>query len=1244
MLRRIPKLALWSVASLVLAALLALGVLLYSEAGLRYALRMLPEQIGQSRIKVTDVRGTLAGGLTAAYVELSHPRTTIKVKNLRARLAVLPLLWRSIDVRDATIDDAFVQVYSVKRPRRAPRFLPPFIRIRVEGARLRTAALVATNGKRFDLTDIEASGSVAHKTIRLYDSRVKMQDLVGTGQMVIGAADVTELSGETRWVFSPADQPIWTASIDASGDLAKLELDAFISAPFRARFKGSADALNSSAWRWGGKGLIEELDLRAWGGGSLLGKITAQLDINGNREGFVSTGPLQSAGLNVGDFLTRFEGSYANRVITTRRLSIVHRASGASVDGIGAIGIESGGPRLILAGAWKNFRWPLLGSVPGVRSAAGQYRLDGIWPYQLNLSGPVQVADFPPLQTQVTGLLGKDKLHINSGNIELLGGSASFQGDAAWSPAERWQLVGKAVNLDTSKLRSALPGRIAFDYEANGQGYGGSENLDAAFRNLSGRVRGAAARGSGRVLRRGDAWEFEQVKLAAGGLLLDVDGRIAPAARDLRFLLVASDLAVLAQGSRGQLRMAGSWRGPDTEPLIQVEATGRGIDFGGAKAGDLRASINLDTRPKKRSIVDVRATEVNFLGRDFQRVSFDLAGNAEANTTKFEAQFGAATLRALADGAFSQGVWRGRWRTLQIDDRKDLHLKLTEPAAIAIDLNGGNFERFCVRGEAAQICPRGTWDADGWRVNLNARDLPLAALTAGLTARTIYEGTIGGELDVAATGGPATGTLQASLRDARLRRMRPRGREDVLALGNGDVSVVASLETVRGTLKLDAGQLGFVDATVDATRRDNAAGLNIDSWPMRASIRGESRTISFLSTLSQDIDRVGGKLKVDLGLGGTIGAPRADGELVLTEGELDLHAINLAVRKLSALARIDANRLVFESDSTVGDGRLAAGGNLYWEEGQLHGELRLKGANLLAVNVPEARILASPDVVFKMDGRRIEVNGEVRLPFARIVPTDLAGAVLTSSDEVLADAPVAEKSSQTQLIANVRMTLGEQVNIDTFGLSGRLTGSIVTRSASDGSTHATGELNVAEGKYAAFGRRLDIEKGKLQFLGGLISDPAVDIRATKQYPDVVAGVNVRGTLRAPRMTFFSTPSLPQSQIVSLILAGGSIDSAQSDTRAGATRDALLAQGSAILAQQIGSRVGVDDVSIEQNLDNSTALVLGKYLSPRLYVSYGISLAESINTIKMRYALGDRWTIRTEAGKERSAELVYTIEK
>ena len=66
-----------------------------------------------------------------------------------------------------------------------------------------------------------------------------------------------------------------------------------------------------------------------------------------------------------------------------------------------------------------------------------------------------------------------------------------------------------------------------------------------------------------------------------------------------------------------------------------------------------------------------------------------------------------------------------------------------------------------------------------------------------------------------------------------------------------------------------------------------------------------------------------------------------------------------------------------------------------------------------------------------------------------------------------------------------------------------------------------------DGQYTALARKLDIERGRLIFNGGLLADPAVDIRAIKVFPDVKAGVNVRGSLREPRLKFFSDPSIPQ---------------------------------------------------------------------------------------------------------------------
>ncbi len=152
---------------------------------------------------------------------------------------------------------------------------------------------------------------------------------------------------------------------------------------------------------------------------------------------------------------------------------------------------------------------------------------------------------------------------------------------------------------------------------------------------------------------------------------------------------------------------------------------------------------------------------------------------------------------------------------------------------------------------------------------------------------------------------------------------------------------------------------------------------------------------------------------------------------------------------------------------------------------------------------------------------------------------------------------------------------------------------------------------MAEGSYTAYARRLDIQRGRLIFTGGAIDDPGIDVRAQKQFPDVTAGVNVRGTLLQPHMSFFSDPPLPQSQIVSLILAGGSLNSAQNSSNA-ATRPG----GGAARCRSSAPRVGLPDVSLETDpVANETSLVLGRYLSPRLYVSYGVSLTETAERLQ-----------------------------
>jgi translocation and assembly module TamB len=357
----------------------------------------------------------------------------------------------------------------------------------------------------------------------------------------------------------------------------------------------------------------------------------------------------------------------------------------------------------------------------------------------------------------------------------------------------------------------------------------------------------------------------------------------------------------------------------------------------------------------------------------------------------------------------------------------------------------------------------------------------------------------------------------------------------------------------------------------------------------------------------------------------------------LAGGELDLYQVNLGLRQVTLEAHLTDGGLDFTGSAHAGAGSASAGGHLEWHNLLPYGKLHLEGTNLRVSDTPEAQIDASPNLAFAIDGRRIEVTGTVTVPHAKIQPKDITNAVRTSPDEVIVGEGSQNPAERFEVMSTITLTLGDKVAVDASGLTGRLTGSVTIKSGYDAITRASGELSVADGKYLAYARKLDIQRGRLIFTGGAIDNPGVDLRAQKEFPDVTAGVNVRGTLQQPRMSFFSDPPLPQSQIVSLILSGGSSQATASN--------AALGQGAALLAAQVGSRVGLPDVSLETDpLANETSLVLGRYLTPRLYVSYGVSLTETLNTMKLRYTLGDHWVVRTELGTARGADLVFSITK
>ena len=720
---------------------------------------------------------------------------------------MLPLLWQTIEVEDGRVGYAWVAIHARKTPppKRTPRFLPAFLSVEIPGAEVDRATLVAINGTVLEFSDVSAAGAIRSRTIRFYRAGARLADLRFDAIGLLTAANPMQIEASSRVSYTPQGLPRWVMNGDLDGDLAAIGVTGELTQPFRATLsEGVLKALGG--WGFTGKAHVFDLDLRAFGAGPLLGKISGDLELGLDRQGYRASGTLDSSGLRAGAFNVGFDGSYARRVLTARRIVLVHRGSGARVEAAGDIGIVPNGPRLGLAGRWQDFRWPLSGAEPVVRSAEGSFRLGDVWPYALQLEGPVEPVPLgiAPLPLKMSGRLAKNRVIVESAELQVFDGVARGGGEAAWSPVERWGFGGGVTALNPVHLRPDLPGKLDFRFAARGEGYGGG-TLDVDIRELRGVVRGTAARGSGSVGLRGDTWSFAKVDVVAGGVRANLDGTLSPAARDLTFRLDASDLSVLAPQSRGTLRARGTLR---RHP--------RGAGAGARCARQRHRAPGHRDRPRRgrRRLRPARRPQVDG-ARQRQRAEGarprDRARRADARRPVGEARAGGrgplrrascSTRAPTAASPTAPGAAAGSELDLQVGEQ--VELALDGNLEMTVSTTSGSIPGFCLRDRRkadseARLCAGGDWDPRDWQGQLDATALPLATLTAGLSPQVRYEGTVDVTARGSASGGaPPVGTLRADLTGAQLRHRRNNGKEDLIKLGSGLVTATATRRRDRG--------------------------------------------------------------------------------------------------------------------------------------------------------------------------------------------------------------------------------------------------------------------------------------------------------------------------------------------------------------------------------------------------------------------------------------------------------------
>ena len=444
--------------------------------------------------------------------------------------------------------------------------------------------------------------------------------------------------------------------------------------------------------------------------------------------------------------------------------------------------------------------------------------------------------------------------------------------------------------------------------------------------------------------------------------------------------------------------------------------------------------------------------------------------------------------------------------------------------------------------------------------------------------------------------------------------------------------------------------------------------------PLSGTLRLNMADINFVGPVSHYTTMPSGAVAADFVAGGTPIHPRLTGKVTMPDnGQVEITSSGIDIKDVridavigADLAGLLAFRPSTEERRTGGEDGLTLDLTVHGSSGPGHatavgvlkfpwaapffGDFSLVGNDCEIFRRPEYRIRGNPDVRMFFNRTHGKLTGAVAVTSAEIAPEQIQDSVGASSDLVIADEK--EESPGWRFLTDLRIDLGDQVRFTGYGLTGLLRGNLLVKTDESGHFMGQGALQLADGGFTIYGRRLQIERGRLSFNGGAIDDPLLDARAQKQVltkgagvHEIVVGVDVSGSAHDPEFQLFSSEPLGDREILTYLLSGTSASNDAPD-------ESLLSSAAKALglddqANLLGGMGLFDEVSLERNeTDNSMSLMVGKRLTDDLFIGYDQNfVGDGSGAFKIRYNLGRGFMVETRSsGSISSADLFYSFEK
>ncbi len=1230
--------------------------LLYTTEGLDLLLRQLGH-LQTVRIEVTGTHGVLAGPLSADRIVVDHEAVHIEARRLRLHPRWGGALTGLVSIDGVSIGDVAITLKErEKQPESETHFLPAWLRLAIPDFNADNVSLTLASGTRYAVRRVQGTARITRWRIDVEPFAV--DDPLGrlAGEVFLRGTNPLGLRGKVDGHWQMPDARTYRFSAEVRGDLHRLGTDFKLAQPAQLSFAGNLLDL-SEQLKVSGVVRMTNFDGAPWVPAGTLPALSGSLGLITKGASVAAGGTLTSPAIDGGQVRIRGRGGWHDETldVSTLRIWLPRLQMALTTKGTVTFGDKS--PTLALAGEWEKLRWPLSGDAT-VESIKGAYTIGGATPYRFTIKGDVRGPAIPAADFTAAGSLDSRQLLLDRVDGAVMKGTLQGSGQLTWSGDQAWQFRIAGKGLDVSQVRPEVQGRVSVAGSIAGQGFGEAAPWTARIASMSGTLFDRALTGRGEISHRGGAFELKDVRISNGTSNVDVNG-VYGEVMDLRWDANLQSLAIVAPGMTGKLVSNGRLQGTLEKPELTGEAHIRDLRYGDVVIDKADATLDIDVSDRRASRIDVRATDALAGGVRFDALTLQVSGLTREHGLDLEIVSPGSPDRRLAEfhgKASASGhydavthAWSGQLTQTTVTF-PDGQAKLLQPSALEIGPERVRVEPLCIEAGDSRLCVEGERNAqpESWKFIYSAQDWPLKRILRTLFGRQDFDGSLQASgWAEKSPGQDWIGGTTMILDHPVLEVARNKFRTERVELGGGRLDAYAEPTVIRANVDLNPTENTRIHGEAVADRRP---GADLLSSPLRGTLHGESAALTSLPLLVPEIDRSSGTLDGDVTIGGTLGEPRFNGGFRVRDGRFELYRTNFVLAKVQLDGNFIGDELTFDGRGETAKGPVSLDGRFNWPDGVMTGTMRLKGENLLVADTPEYRVFASPNLTLRAGSDGYDVEGEVVIPTAKISPKDLSTSVGTSPDERVVDIEVEDNGPATvqRIRSRIHVVLGDSVRVDSYGLKARLDGEVTVLTKPDDVARGLGAINVVEGQYKAFGQDVKITKGKLSYNNTPLGEPMLELTAERAIrdTDITVAVNVRGSLAKPFITVTSTPAMSSNEALSYLLTGRSIDTLQSGEVSSVNKAAenLAVSGGGLLLGGIGSKLGLDELSLERDSNAETSVTLGKALSPKLFVSYGVSIAEAINTIKLRYTLNQRWSLKAEAGLDQSADIEYKIER